>query len=273
MFRLAHMPHDYTPLNPHSDEIRRKDSDTSISSTSKPPVIGPRNPPSWVEVVPWDVRSLVLKELTRQPAFEAVQADLASYARTSKAASNDVKAFHRQWRDPRASLLSSRNLIQCAWEVATAQGWFGRENAFVSAIKSVASDFSAIILDGRAGVAYEAYVPTAISALLESDIEYLHFRLGYSSMKLDCGAQLKGIQALITASTERLKKGKPLPTVFLHVQGIPVCEIADVLKTSAVRLSIMGLSLCVSSENFKINVREDVMGKKLFLKVITVRQS
>lgn len=265
MFRFTNTPHHYAPLQQSSDESQRKDSDTSISSTSKLPVIGPRNPPSWVEVVPWDVRSLVLKELTRQPAFEAVQADLASYARTSKAASNDVKAFHHQWRDPRASLLSSRNLIQCAWEVATAQGWFGREKAFVSAIKSAASGLSAIILDGRAGVAYEAYVPAAISALLESDIEHLHLRLGYSRhMESDCHEQLEGLQELITASMERLKKGKSLPTVFLHVQGIPVSEIAATLKTSAVRLNIVGFALCFSSDNFKIDIKIDEMDNKSY---------
>jgi hypothetical protein len=265
MLRRTHTPHDYTTPNSHLDEVRREYSDTSTSSTSKPPVIESRNPPSWVELVPWDVRSLVLQELTKQPQFEAVQADLASYARTSKAASTDVKAFHRQWRDPRASLLASRNLVQCAWEAATARSWFSPKKEFISAIKSAASDFSAIVIDGRAGVAYEAYVPAAISALLESDIEHLHFRLGYSRhMESDFCDQLEGLQELITASMERLKKGKSLPTVFLHVQGIPVRTIAATLKTSAVRLNIVGFALCFSSENFKIDVRADEMGKKTF---------
>ncbi len=269
MFPITNTPHDYAPLQQSSDESQRKGSDPLASSASKQPVIQSRNPPSWVELVPWDIRSLVLRELAKQPAFEAVQADLASYARTSKAASNDVKVFHRQCRDPRASLLASRNLVQCAWEAATARSWFSPKKEFISAIKSAASDFSAIVIDGRKGVAYENYVPAAISAILESNVEHLHFRLGYSSyMESHFSDQLEGLQELITASMERLKKGKSLPTVFLHVQGIPVRAIAAILKTSAVRLNIVGFALCVSPENFKIGVREDEMGEKLFFKGI-----
>ena len=263
---FTNTPHAYAPLPQISAALPPKDSDASASSAPKPPVIQSRNPPSWVELVPWDVRSLVLTELTKQPAFEAVQADLASYARTSKAASHDVKAFHHQWRDPRASLLASRNLVQCAWEAAVARSWFIPEKEFISAIKSAASDFSAIVIDGREGVAYEAYVPAAISAILESNVEHVHVRIGYSrQMQSDFGDQLEGIQALITSSMERLKKGKPLPTVFLHVQGIPVRAIAAALKTSTIRLNIAGLSLCGDPDNFKIDAALDELGNTRLL--------
>ena len=262
---FTNTPHAYAPLPQISDAVLPKDSDASTSSAPKPPVIQSRNPPSWVELVPWDVRSLVLTELTKQPAFEAVQADLASYARSSKAASHDVKAFHHQWRDPRASLLASRNLVQCAWEAAKARSWFSLEKEFISAIKSAASDFSAIVIDGREGVAYEAFVPAAISALLESNVEHLHFRLGYSAMKFDHTDELEGIQALITASMERLKKGKSLPTIFLHFQGIPVSIIAAALKNSPVHLNIVGLSLCGDPRNFKIDAALDELGRKYLL--------
>ena len=275
-------PHDYAPLPKNSGEGSAKDIEPLNPSVTHPPVLTTRKPPShllkaqpetiktddghsrhsWVDMVPWDVRSLTLKELTKQPAFEMVQADLASYARTCKTASNDVKDFHRTWRDPRASLLASRNLIQSAWEAAIARSWFSPEKEFISAIKSAASDFSAIVLDGREGVAYQACVPAAISALFESNVEHLHLRLGYSTMESDCGAQLKGIHALITASIERLKKGKAMPTVFLHVQGMPVREIAAALKTSTVRLDIVGFSLCSYSDNFKVDVFEDKTGRK-----------
>jgi hypothetical protein len=280
-------PHNYDPIPQHSGEGSEKDADLLNPSITHSPVLATRTRPShplqtqphtiktddgdsrhsWVEMLPWDVRSLVLTELTKQPAFEAVQADLASYARTSKAASDDVKAFHRQWRDPRASLLASRNLVQSAWDVATAQGWFGQEKAFVSAIKSAASDFSAIVIDCRQDVAYEDYVPAAISALLESNVEHMHVRLGYSrKLKKDAGDQLKGIQALITSSMERLKKGKPLPTVFLHFQGILVSAIAAALKNSPVHLNIVGLSLCGDPGNFKIDAGLDELGNKYLLK-------
>ena len=275
-------PHNYDPIPKHSGEGSEKDTDLLNPSITHSPVLATRTRPShplqtqvdtikpddghsrhsWVEMLPWDVRFLVLKELTKQPAFEAVQADLASYARTSKAASNDVKDFHRTWREPRASLLASRNLVQSAWDAATAQGWFGRDKAFVSAIKSAASAFSAVILDGREGAAYVAHVASAISALYESNVEHLHLRLGYSDMEPDCGTQLKGVQALITASMERLKTGKPLPTVFLSMQGIPVREIAAALKASPIRLNIIGLSLCSYADNFKMDVFEDKAGRR-----------
>jgi hypothetical protein len=276
-------PHDYAPLPKNSGEGSAKDIEPLNPSVMQPPVLTTRKPPShllkaqpetiktddghsrhsWVEMVPWDVRSLTLKELTKQPAFEMVQADLASYARTCKTASNDVKDFHRTWRDPRASLLASRNLVQSAWEAAIARSWFSPEKEFVSAIKSAASDFSAIVIDGRQGVAYEAFVPAAISAILESDVEHVHFRLGYSGYaNSDLHGQLEGIQGLTNASMERLKKGKPLPTVFLHVQGIPVREIADALKAATVRLNIVGLSLCGDPRNFKIDAALDKFGNK-----------
>ena len=64
---------------------------------------------------------------------------------------------------------------------------------------------------------------------------------------------------------ERLKKGKPLPTVFLHVQGIPVSALAAALKTSAIRLNIAGLSLCGEPGNFKIDAALDELGDKYLL--------
>lgn len=275
-------PKNDAPIPQRSGEGSEKDVEPLNRSVKQPPVLSTRtrsshplktqpdtiktddghSRQSWVEMIPWDVRFLVLKELTKQPAFEAVQADLVSYACTSKAASNDVKDFHHIWREPCASLLASRKLVQCAWDAAKAQGWFGHEKAFMSAIKSAASAFSAVILDAREGAAYGACVPSAISALLESNVEHLHFRLGYSSMEPDCGAQLQGIQALITASMERLKKGKSLPTVFLSMQGIPVREIAAALKASPIHLNVIGFSLCSYADNFKMDVFEDKSGRR-----------
>jgi hypothetical protein len=106
-------------------------------------------------------------------------------------------------------------------------------------------------------------VPAAISALFESNVEHVHFRLGYSGRRPGLGGELEGIQALITASMERLKKGKSLPTIFLHFQSIQVSEIAAALKKSPVHLNIVGLSLCGDPGNFKIDAGLDELGKKI----------
>ena len=212
---------------------------------------------SWIEVVPQDLRIRALTKIPRKSVMEFVLDDLASYARTSKAAYQDVIGLHHQWREPRASLLASRHLISSAWEAAEAKGWFGREEAFKCAIKSAAEAYSAIILDGREGAQFSAHVPAAVSALLDSNIEHLHLRLGYSNYNdgLFNAAPVSAIEALIQGCKKRLEQGKSMPTVFLHVQGMPARLLADALRESPVSLNITGLSLCSHPENLKIQLQ------------------
>jgi hypothetical protein len=61
---------------------------------------------------------------------------------------------------------------------------------------------------------------------------------------------------------DRLKKGKSLPTIFLHVAGIPVSDIAAALKNSPVHLNIVGLSLCSDPCHSKIDAGLDELGNK-----------
>lgn len=210
--------------------------------------------PSWVENIPLDVRLRVLNEVVSQPGAEAAQRDLANYAQTSKIARADVREYHRLARDPRASLLASKNLARDAWQTAK-QNWFGKAEAFQSALKTAAAGYSAIHLDGRYGIAdFADYTPAAVSAVLESNIDHLHLKIGYPYYQsvLPARGALACIKALSDGCMKRLGEGKPLPSIYLHIDGIPIEHLAAALRKSPVRLNILGLSVCSYRANAEL---------------------
>ncbi len=231
---------------------------TKPPASAKPVPDEPASPPpSWVETIPLDVRLRVLSEVVSQPGAEAAQQDLANYAQTSKIAQADVREYHRLARDPRASLLASKNLARDAWQTAK-QNWLGRAEAFQSALKTAAAGYSAIHLDGRYGIAdFADYTPAAVSAVLELNIDHLHLKIGYPDYQSVLPAQgaLACIKALSDGCMKRLSEGKPLPSIYLHIDGIPIEHLGTALRESPVRLNILGLSVCSHRANAELESR------------------
>ncbi len=206
---------------------------------------------SWTELMPLDVRFSMLQALAKQPSPEVVQRDLASYACTSNTAHHDVMYFHRMTRNHRGSLLASRNLMQKAWNTAVSKGWFGRMEAFRSSLEALVDNYSAIIIDGRMACADAKLATHAIPIILQSRVEYLHLCIGYPDIAhdgtwglLERENALDCLKSLIVGCIHRLGEGRPLPAVFLQMEGLAPSEVGDILQNTPIRLNIAGVSLC-----------------------------
>ncbi len=210
---------------------------------------------SWTALMPQEVRLLTLSALGQQRDKRLFAGDLASYACTSQAAADDVRNFHRIYRDAGASLLASRHLIRDAWELARTRMFFSRNDYFESLIRASASMYSAVVVDGRIDFkensSFAGVANRALGLLLQGGIDYVHLRLGYPDIGVDSTSYapdhesaLEPIETLSRDSLERLRQGKPAPSAFLQITGVTPDQIARCLAKSAIRLNIAGMSLC-----------------------------
>ena len=98
-------------------------------------------------VIPLEVRFQLLHFLVYRRHPVTASDDLFSYAKTCKAGSSDVHAYHEIISDPQQALLASRSLIKCAWAQALTHGHSNRAIMFVQALQKLSSTYTAVYLD------------------------------------------------------------------------------------------------------------------------------
>lgn len=255
------VPTEKATIVSETPDCRDGSSSASAASNSQPPSqpvmkTRPGNTlASWTEMMPQEIRLLTLSALGRQRDAELLERDLASYACVSKAAQEDVRDFHKIFRDPRVSLLASRHLVCNSWGLARTRSLFFRSDCFKTVLKTAAAIYSAVTVDGRLGCeenrSFADVANTALEALLQTEITHIHLRLGHpdidfdgSNHAADHNDALVLITTLINGSLQRLRQGKPAPSAFLQIQGLTPNQLAERLAESPITLDITGLSLC-----------------------------
>lgn len=123
--------------------------------------------------------------------------------------------------------------------------------AFRSSVKALVDNYSAIIIDGRIASADAKLTTHAMPIILQSQVEYVHLCIGYPDIAhdgtwgvLDRESALDCLKSLIVGCIHRLGEGRPLPAVFLQIEGLAPSEVGDILQNTPICLTITGPSLC-----------------------------
>ncbi|MCF8164676.1 MAG: hypothetical protein K9J47_07510 [Sulfuritalea sp.] len=223
-------------------------------------------------VIPLEVRFQLLHFLVYRRHPVTASDDLFSYAKTCKAGSSDVHAYHEIISDPQQALLASRSLIKCAWAQALTHGHSNRAIMFVQALQKLSSTYTAVYLDVRGDTTWLPYKnyqtrdrlpfsptvlgPESIAAVMCSEkLSFLHLTCGfpegegivnnsYHRNYAYFDEYMNGcFNALTEGCTKRTNKGIRLPLIFLEVSEMMLQDFVKYFDNPKIKLSISGLYL------------------------------
>ena len=223
-------------------------------------------------VVPVEVRLQLLHFLVYRRHPVTASDDLFSYAKTCKAGSNDVHAYHEIISDPQQALLASRSLIKRAWTQSFAYGISNRAIKFQEALQNLALPYTAVYLDVRGDTTWLPYKnyqtraklpfsstalgPESIAVVMQSEkLSFIHLTCGFpegegivnNSYHLNYAYfddYMNGcFNALTDGCTKRINKGIRLPSIFLEVFEMMLQDFVKCFDNPKFKLSISGLYL------------------------------
>ncbi len=198
-------------------------------------------PVQWMEHLPQEVWVRILAELAKQAPRDA-HADLAFFARCSKATSEAVRLCREYVRDPRLDLLDSRAEFAIATGRATSSlALWRREDIFREELKKRLASHCAMHIDARHLGRY--FSIAAIQTCMEMDsTDYLHL-----CMRGDLHPD-DDFTALHNAALARLKEGRALPTLFIGYECLCLELFPEMLDSSSFAPSVAGISLTKLSD-------------------------
>ena len=223
-------------------------------------------------VVPVEVRLQLLHFLAYRRHPITASDDFFSYAKTCKAGSNDVLAYHDIISDPQQALLASRSLIKRAWMQSLAYGISNRAIKYQEALQSLALPYTAVYLDVRGDTTWLPYKnyqtrdklpfsstalgPESIAAVIHSEkLNFIHLTCGFPEGEGIVNNSfhknytyfddyMNGcFNALIDGCAKRTNKGIRLPSIFFDVFELSLQDFVKYLDNSKFKLTISGLYL------------------------------